>query len=785
MPVQRDSHVRDSANDAATALLRFLRSQGTLSEDAVQQLSAPTRQSIFEAFEEQGLVREQELAELLASALRLPLIDLSTFPLNRSLTTVLKAAIATKHELVPIRIDDRTIEIATVNPLDREAIKAAEFATGRRVRLAVATRTDILRAIGEIYRLDESIQEFLHESELEDAAAANEVETWDDAADAEVGIDDVEAPPVVKLTDRILVEATSSGASDVHIEPLQDAVVVRYRIDGLLEEAFRFPRALQQPLIGRLKVMAQLDIAERRVPQDGRTKVRVNDRLVDFRVSSLPTHLGEKITLRILDAAKALRPLEDLGLQSSELAHLTEAALRPEGMILVTGPTGSGKTTTLYALLQRLQSIAQNIVTIENPVEYQLSGINQVDVNEKQGLTFPSILRSVLRQDPDVILVGEIRDAETAQIAFQAAQTGHLVLSTLHTNDSAATVTRLLDLGCEPYVVASSLNLIVAQRLVRRVCAACGEPDDPAADAVDKLGIDDDDVLQALRRGAGCAMCRGTGYHGRVGLYEMLPVSTGIARLIESNAGESMLRQHARREGCRLLLDDAHGKLRSGTTTVDEVLRVVQVTDLFLRCPSCRKEIAEQFSVCPHCSAALKTSCDGCDAEIDPKWASCPYCGAPTSVGKHHTPRTFKALVVDDDLSLRHVVRETLEHCGLGLTVMTAQDGNEALALAAIDPPDVVVMDLTMPGLNGVETSKRMRADPALEHVPILMLTAHDDNDHLQAGFDAGVDDYVLKPFRREELIARLRRMLKRAYGPDAVGEGADKEAAAAGSTAA
>jgi type II secretory ATPase GspE/PulE/Tfp pilus assembly ATPase PilB-like protein/FixJ family two-component response regulator len=757
----------DSTSSANAALLRFLRNQGALTEGGVQQVTKSERQSIFEALEAEGLLRERELAELLARVLRLPLIDLSTFPLNRALASVLKGNLAAKYDLIPIRMDDRTIEIATANPLDREAIKNVEFASGRRVRLAVATRTDLQRAIGELYRLDESIQEFLQETK-DDEASAPRVEGWDDSNESSFGIQETEAPPVVKLADRILVEATSNGASDVHIEPLQDAVVVRYRIDGLLEEAFRFPRSLQQPLIGRFKIMARLDIAERRVPQDGRTKIHVKDRLVDFRVSSLPTHLGEKITLRILDGAKALRPLEELGLTASDLDRLTDAAKRPEGMILVTGPTGSGKTTTLYALLRRLQSIAQNIVTIENPVEYRLSGINQVDVNEKQGLTFPSVLRSVLRRDPDVILVGEIRDAETAQIAFQAAQTGHLVLSTLHTNDSAATVTRLIDLGCEPYVISSSLNLIVAQRLVRKVCNECGEPDAPPEESLRKLSLEDE-MKPLLRRGGGCPHCRGTGYSGRVGLYEMLPISTSIARLIEANAGESMLREQARRESCRLLLDDAEAKLRDGETTVDEVLRVVQVTDLFPRCPSCRKEVSDQFSVCPHCSTALKSNCDGCRRELDPHWSRCPYCGTETNVGPKHTPRTFKALVVDDDLSLRHVVRETLEHCGLGLTVMTAQDGHEALALAAIDRPDVVVMDLTMPGLNGVETSKRMREDPALALVPILMLTAHDDNDHLQAGFDAGVDDYVLKPFRREELIARVRRMLERAYGRDSV----------------
>jgi type IV pilus assembly protein PilB len=525
---------------------------------------------------------------------------------------------------------------------------------------------------------------------------------------------------------------------------------------------------VQPHLIGRFKIMARLDIAERRVPQDGRTKVRFQGRVIDFRVSSLPTQYGEKVTLRQLDAGGGARSLEELGFAEHDLGRLRQAARRPEGMILVTGPTGSGKTTTLYALIRELHSVARNIVTLENPIEYRLRGINQVEVNEKQGLTFAGVLRSVLRQDPDVILVGEIRDAETARIAFQAAQTGHLVLSTLHTNDSAATLTRLIDLGVEPYVVASSLHLVIAQRLVRRLCGKCAEPEaaDPALLAQFPVLRD---AAANPRRGRGCSACRQTGFDGRVGVYETLALSPTIAKLIESGGGESTIRQRARQEGMRLLLEDAEAKLRDGMTTLDEVARVVQVGEGVLRCHKCGHDVEEEFAVCPKCSVRLRSRCIGCTKSLNPEWATCPYCGIPTSdeVTSSGPPRTYKALVVDDNVDLRHLVRTTLERSGLGLSVVTAQNGAEALELAALERPDVVIMDLQMPEMDGVEACRLLRAQEATAFVPIIMLTAMGDDEHLTRAFEAGVDDYLVKPLRREQLVLRVKRLLQRTFGAE------------------
>src|SRR5262245_29666885 len=493
------------------ALLRFLQHHDKISAaDALrlEELAQQSELSIHEVLESEGVVTERDLALLLANALRLKLIDLASFPLDTQVARALKEAVATKYEVIPIRLDEGVIEVVTANPLDHEALKAVEFNTGRRALASVATRVEVHDALAHAYRLQESLEEFLQGVSDDEPIAATQLH--DDGADLRTIAKDSELPPVVKLAELILIEGIKSRASDVHVEPGQDTVAVRYRVDGILEDAFRFPKWVQNALTGRLKIMARLDITERRQPQDGRIQVRYQDRVIDLRVSSLPTRHGEKITLRILDANRSVESLDRLGFGADHLRHMRDAARHPQGIVLVTGPIGSGKTTSLHALLKEIFRPSINIITIENPVEYHLKGINQVDINGRQGLTFASVLRSVLRQDPDVILVGEIRDQETAEIACQAAQTGHLVLSTVHTNDPAATVTRLLDLGIEPYTLASSLVLIVAQRLVRRVCPECSAPDTPPAESLKHIRLDS--TSGGFRRGFGCAACRQTGY---------------------------------------------------------------------------------------------------------------------------------------------------------------------------------------------------------------------------------------------------------------------------------
>jgi type IV pilus assembly protein PilB len=426
--------------------------------------------------------------------------------------------------------------------------------------------------------------------------------------------------------------------------------------------------------------------------------------------------------------------------------------------VLVTGPTGSGKSTTLYAALNEINEPQRNIITIEDPVEYQLPGVNQLQVNMKAGLTFAGGLRAMLRADPDVIMVGEIRDGETAKIAIESALTGHLVLSTLHTNDAPSTVNRLLKMGVEPFLVASSVNLIMAQRLARRVCQSCGTSADQPDEVVQALHVPA--KHPGYRKGDGCPTCRHSGYAGRVGIYEIVPISGPIARLIESGAPESGVRQQARTEGFSTLTNDAMQKLTTGMTTGEDILRVVQIASAEHRCETCRKSYAEGQATCPHCGTAIVSVPTGSEPASF---------ATTTSTSAEATPmprRNFKALVVDD---IRNIVRAVLQSANLGLQVVTAQDGIEAVELASQERPDIVILDISMPDMDGFEVCRRLRADVRTAFVPVLMLTANGGEQHMTAGFGAGADDYVVKPFRRDELVARVRRMLERSYGKDAI----------------
>jgi type IV pilus assembly protein PilB len=403
-----------------------------------------------------------------------------------------------------------------------------------------------------------------------------------ESAEEEVSVEQLKAlvddVPVVRLLNIIIDEAIREGASDIHIEPQRAALLVRYRIDGVLHDGMKPPGKLRAPLISRAKIMADLDIAERRRPQDGRIHLNVNGRAIDLRVSTLPTIFGEKVVMRVLDQATPLIGLNRLGFHSETLRQWEQAISTPYGMILVTGPTGSGKTTTLYATLGTINTLEKNIVTVEDPVEYQLPRINQMQLNPKAGITFSTGLRSILRQDPDIIMVGEMRDRETAEIGVQAALTGHLVLSTLHTNDAAAAITRLVDMGVEPFLISSSVVAILAQRLARQICSQCKIAYTPPPDALKRLGLDAAKEV-ALFRGQGCEECRFSGYKGRIGVFELLMMSDGIRELILRRASSVEIKAQATREGAKTLREDGLEKVLSGVSTIDEILRVVYVAD--------------------------------------------------------------------------------------------------------------------------------------------------------------------------------------------------------------
>jgi len=773
------------SESAQSALASFLVRSSLVPSAVVQTATADIAAkgkdtSIIEWLARNNITGEEELAQGLAGRLRLPYINLAAQSLDPNIISLIREELATRYKIIPLRSSEEGLLVATSNPLDREALRAVEFATRQRVRVAVATPTAVRDALQHAYHLDQALNEYLQG--MPDEAELPVAEISDEQTNVQGLMRGTALPPVIKLSNLILLEGIRSGASDVHIEAGASEVRVRYRIDGILEQAFRLPKWVQDPLIARCKVMSKLDITERRVPQDGRIRLVYREAMVDLRVSSLPTQFGEKLTMRILDPRNAPSGLDVFGLLPRDLECIRKAIRRPEGMVLVTGPTGSGKTTTLYGMLAELISPTRNIVTIENPIEYQLPGVNQVEINEKQGLTFAETLRSILRQDPDVILVGEIRDAETAEVALRAAQTGHLVLSTLHTNDSVSTLTRLLDLGIEPFMLGSSLHLIMAQRLLRRTCEQCARPYEPDASKLSAVRLTRG--AHELRRGPGCGACRKMGFAGRVASFEVMPITRRMASLIGTKASDASLRTLAREEGMRSLVDDAVQKACSGLTTLEEVLRVVDVSDDRKSCPTCHRPVEEAFAVCPHCATRLQLNCAGCGNRLEQDWHVCAYCGATQSAnGARHAKvslpapshagsavddgatRQFRALVVDDEEDFRDLLTLSLDRSGLGIAVEVAASGSEALQRVQADPPDLILLDVMMPEMDGFAVCEHLRSNVRTAFIPILMLTALDDPRNRARGFLAGTDDYLGKPFDRAELVARVRRLIQRTYG--------------------
>ena len=515
-----------------------------------------------------GAISEMAFAEFMGQVYNVPAVDLDMVPIEPSAVDLIPSDVATKFQVVPLKREGRTLTVAMANPDNIFAIDDIKFITGFDVRPVVATETAIKRCIDRLYDSADSLATIMGEIEedfeiVEDAPDDSEVAAAAAAADA----------PVVKLVNSLLSDAVARGASDIHIEPYEKQIRVRFRIDGMLHEMMSPPFKMKNAITSRLKIMAELDIAEKRVPQDGRIKVRMHGKPIDLRVSTLPTIFGEKVVMRILDQSNLQIDLAKLGFHPSALARFLNAIESPYGMVLVTGPTGSGKSTTLYSALQKINKTHSNIMTAEDPVEYNLNGINQVNVHEDIGLTFAAALRAFLRQDPNIIMVGEIRDLDTAGIATKAALTGHLVLSTLHTNDAASSINRLVDMGIEPFLVSSSVLLIIAQRLVRRLCDKCKTSTTMHPEVLRELGIMENPDELRLFEPKGCPACNDTGYKGRVGLYEVMEISPTIREMIVDRASNSEIKIQAEKEGMLTLRADGIEKFKDGRTSLEEVLR--------------------------------------------------------------------------------------------------------------------------------------------------------------------------------------------------------------------
>lgn len=515
-----------------------------------------------------GAISEMAFAEFMGQVYNVPAVDLDAVPIDANAVDLIPSDVATKFQVVPLKREGRTLTLAMANPDNIFAIDDIKFITGFDVRPVVATETAIKRCIDRMYDSADSLATIMGEIEedfeiVEDATDEADAAAVSAAADA----------PVVKLVNSLISDAVGRGASDIHMEPYEKQLRVRFRIDGMLHEMMSPPFKMKNAITSRLKIMAELDIAEKRVPQDGRIKIRMHGKPIDLRVSTLPTIFGEKVVMRILDQSNLQIDLARLGFHTTALSRFLNAIESPYGMVLVTGPTGSGKSTTLYSALQKINKIHSNIMTCEDPVEYNINGINQVNVHEDIGLTFSSALRAFLRQDPNIIMVGEIRDLDTASIATKAALTGHLVLSTLHTNDAASSINRLVDMGIEPFLVSSSVLLIIAQRLVRRLCEKCKAPSVIHSEVLRELGIMENPDELVLMEAKGCPVCNDTGYKGRVGVYEVMEISPTLREMIVDRASNVEIKAQAIKEGMLTLRMDGLEKFKRGLTSLEEILR--------------------------------------------------------------------------------------------------------------------------------------------------------------------------------------------------------------------
>jgi type II secretory ATPase GspE/PulE/Tfp pilus assembly ATPase PilB-like protein/CheY-like chemotaxis protein len=710
--------------------------------------------SLWELLVQRKLASDEQILGAIASRFRFQVADL-TKPDAKVMTTV-PEQLARRFNVVPVNQTDSYLEVATANPFDIDAEKMLAFATGREVRMLLGSPSKIRAKLDELYRETETTVSRLLEGISGEFAVEQIKEEEETAASAE----QASQRPILRLVDGMIADGVTNRASDIHVEPVEGGVVVRYRIDGVLRQVMKIPRNAGVPLISRIKIMSGLDIADRLRPQDGRARVSVNGEAVDLRVSTLPAAHGEKVVIRVLNQKATTLALDSLGLADDEQQAIRKLLGYKEGIILVTGPTGSGKTTTLYSSLRTVQSAGVNIVTVEDPVEYRLGeNIVQVQVNEKAGLTFAAALRSILRQDPDVVLVGEIRDKETAQIALQASLTGHLVLSTLHTNDAPNAVTRLVDMGMEAYKIAPALRGVVAQRLMRRLCRACRiEATEPVGERLSQFVPQGVKLYQAV----GCSECSMTGYRGRFSIVEVLTMNPELERRIGDGATAEKIAEAARAAGMRSLWGSGLRHVLSGESTLDELLRVTDVP---------REETGQ-----PEAPAAPKRSTRGGRTA-----APAPPPAAAPSAPVHELSMDMElleepvaidgiaaggrgqgacVLLVEDEEQLRRVMKDLLQR--EGYRVAEARDGIQALDEVDRFAPDVIILDLNLPGLDGYGVLAQLRSRPATREIPVMVLTAKGDEDNEVRVFELGADDFVTKPFRARSLTARIEAVLGR-----------------------
>jgi type II secretory ATPase GspE/PulE/Tfp pilus assembly ATPase PilB-like protein/CheY-like chemotaxis protein len=707
--------------------------------------------SLWEMLVQRKLASDAQVLGAISARFRFPVADISK-P-DAKLISAVPEQLARRFNVVPVRQTDSYLEVATANPFDYDAEKMLAFATGREVRMLLASPSKIREKLDEMYRETDTVVSRL----LEGISGDFEVEQIKEELETGASEEQASQRPILRLVDMMIADGVANRASDIHVEPIEGGVVVRYRIDGVLRQAMKIPRSAGVPLVSRVKIMSGLDIADRLRPQDGRARVSINGEPIDLRVSTLPASLGEKVVIRILNQKATSLSLDSLGMAEDEQKAIKSLLSNKEGIILVTGPTGSGKTTTLYSALRVVQGEGVNIVTVEDPVEYRLgANIVQVQVNEKAGLTFASALRSILRQDPDVVLIGEIRDKETAQIALQASLTGHLVLSTLHTNDAPNAVTRLVDIGMEAYKIAPALRGVVAQRLMRRICPAC------------RVTMTDE-ISERLKRfippgaalfsAVGCTECSMTGYRGRFSIVEVLTMNPELERRISEGAAAEKIAEAARAGGMRSLFASGLRHVLSGESTIEELLRVTEPPHEEVAAPPpTRGKPSRNRPSGPQVAPRVEAAASAVSLEFSMDLVEEP--AQTDGVVGEGKGQGACVLLVEDEEQLRRVMKDLLQR--EGYTVAEARDGIQALDEVDRHAPDVIILDLNLPGLDGYGVLAQLRSRPATREIPVMVLTAKGDEDNEVRVFELGADDFVTKPFRARSLTARLEAVLGR-----------------------
>ncbi|MGB9082815.1 MAG: ATPase, T2SS/T4P/T4SS family [Desulfuromonadaceae bacterium] len=649
--IQENRHLKEVAKYQQATITRYaglfdesrgmladiLIKEGAVSKDAVE-LARTLREAgefLGDTLVRLGNITENILIRVLQKNLGIDFIELRETDINTSVASIIPLDVCQRHRIVPVRMEAGQLILAMADPSDLMLCDNITRITGLKVVPYIAVSSEIGAALIRAAGLKDSeagIEDTFDVEPMDEIDIVIEDEEKETSVEELIGSSKV--PPIIRVVNSIISEGIRYRASDIHIEPKTKYTVIRFRIDGMLHSKIRIPADLHPAVISRLKILSKMDISERRRSQDGRITVKSGTRIVDMRVSSLPTMNGEKIVMRILDKSAAIKSLDELGVLPDDLKKITVISKKPQGVVIATGPTGSGKTTMLYSLLSSMMNSSRNFETIEEPVEYFLEEANQVSIHEKIGLTFAQVLRSTLRQDPDVILVGEMRDQDTADVAFKAALTGHMVLSTLHTNSAIGSITRLIDMGIKPYIIASALEGIVAERLVRMVCKNCATLVPPDRDMLELLRVPAGFFTGGVYVGSGCDACNKSGYHGRIGVYEVFIMNEDFRQIIGNAYKESEVLDLARSSGMRTLLEDALEKVRLGWTTLDEVLRVIgPCVTLERPCLQCGRSIEAKFVFCPYCGMVRENRCVHCHMPMDADWHHCPFCGEIKSEG--------------------------------------------------------------------------------------------------------------------------------------------------------